>query len=118
MSDMELSKYELERVRNIEANNLMLAKIGLLGPVSESRSPRPRQRSARPKEPTLPLRNSTRSTKGSMPARLVDEMIAMNNDREDEHSSEEDRWGEHLDWVQATSRRHGALFDDWAPRGE
>ena len=47
---------------------------------------------------------------------LVDEMIAMNNDREDEHSSEEDRWGEHLDWVQATSRRHGALFDDWAPR--
>ena len=46
---------------------------------------------------------------------LVDEHIAMDNDREDEHASEEARWGVHLDWVQSASRRYEGLFGcSWA----
>ena len=73
-SAMELSAYESERLRNILANERKLAELGLLG-ASEAfhqpRSHRPAQRSPRSTEPVLPLRNSSRSTKGYMPPRLA-----------------------------------------------
>ena len=71
---MELSAYESERLRNILANERKLAELGLLG-ASEAfhqpRSHRPAQRSPRSTEPVLPVRNSSRSTKGYMPPRLA-----------------------------------------------
>ena len=40
MESAELSAYELERCRNIEANRRKLAEIGLLGPDMQLREPR------------------------------------------------------------------------------
>ena len=42
---------------------------------------------------------------------LVDEAIAMDNNRDDEHQSEAERWGQHLDWVQDRSKKHSVMFD-------
>ena len=43
-------------------------------------------------------------------AGLVDEMIEMNNEREDEHESEGERWGRHYKYIQKASRKYEGIF--------
>ena len=42
---------------------------------------------------------------------LVDVSLAMNNDIHDEHETDHERWGEHLDCVQKASKTQSAIFD-------
>ena len=46
---------------------------------------------------------------------LIDELIEVDNEREDEHTSENERWGRHYEYVREVSRRHGAMFDGMDP---
>ena len=44
-------------------------------------------------------------------AGLVDEVVAIDNDRPDEFSDEESRWGRHLDMMRNKSRKAALLFE-------
>eukprot|EP00966_Prymnesium_polylepis_P277138 6403124-Prymnesium_polylepis.1 len=46
---------------------------------------------------------------------LIDEIIEMDNEREDDHTSEQDRWGKHYAYIRELSLKHQAIFDGKDP---